>query len=161
MQHRPENGRFVAKLPADLDDVEVINRIAQGERTSDIARELGVTPAALYTRYSGNESYREARKNGTAVRIDLAEKEIEVADDPLTLARAREVHRSVAWRASVEHPDAWGDKKHITIELTGDLGDRLRRSKERVIEGEVVKLGVASDAHCGATIEYPPQKTVK
>ena len=136
MQHRPGTGRFAPKLPENLDDTAIFERIAAGERPSDIAKSLGVTPAALYIRYRGNAAYQQARYAGTGVRIDCAEAELEAAPDPLSLARAREVHRAVAWRASVEHPDAWGDKRHVTVELTGDLGDKLRRAKERVIEGE-------------------------
>lgn len=152
MQHRPENGQFLAKLPDDLNDTAVLQRIADGVRVSTIAHELGVSPSALYQRYRGHPGYLPARLLGTAARLDCAEREVEVADDPLTLARAREVHRTVAWRASVEHPSEWGQHQHITVEHIGDLGEKLRRARERVIEGECVAI----TASCAAASPDSP-----
>ena len=164
MQHRPD-GRFAGKLPADLDDQQIMHRIAAGERASDIAHELGVTPAALYIRYSGNQDYKLARKHGTGVRVDMAEKELEVASDPLSLARAREVHRSVAWRASVEHPDEYGQKQEVTVvhtvpdnvlaelvELRAELrvAPQLLQRSEEIINGDPARLVDDSGSESGS-----------
>lgn len=132
MAHRPSNGQFLPKLPEDFDANGVLQRIANGERASDIAREMGVHPSALYHRFASDARYVQARKHGSAVRLDCAEREIETADSPLTLARAREVHRAVAWRASVEHPEAWGPKQEITH--THTIPDDVRQEIGRLRE---------------------------
>jgi len=150
MAHRPGLGQFLAKLPADLDDSAIFERIAAGERPSDIAASLGVTPSALYHRYSGNPAYQAARKLGTAVRVDLAEKELQVADEPFTLARAREVHKAVAWRAAVEHPDVYGPKQEVTHVITG-LSDRLQRAEEREVHAVIPQIAQHIDSEAMTT----------
>lgn len=107
---------------------------------SFIAREMGVTPQALSARLAGNPEYIAARESGHAARLDEAEEWTEGAQDALELARARDVWRARSWRASVEYPARWGDKRQVTLELTGDLGERIRRAQERVIEGEAVAI---------------------
>ena len=50
-----------------------------------------------------------------ACRLDTVECMIEDSDER-TLPRARELWRSVTWRAEREHPDTWGQKgQNITI----------------------------------------------
>ena len=125
---------------ADLDDQHTIERIANGERVTEIALGLGVDPSALYHRYEDNALYQAAKVIGTAVRLDQAEHGLEVAPDALSLARAREVWRSRQWRASVEHSDKWGQKQEVSVSVTVDLGAKLRRFRERVIEHESVAV---------------------
>lgn len=60
------------------------------------------------------------------------------ASDALSLARAREQLRSAQWDLERVFSRIFGPKQELTIELTGDLGERLRRARERVIEGETV-----------------------
>lgn len=125
---RGDNGQFLPVLPQDINDADILRRIADGTRVSDIATELGVVPSALYHRYQGNKDYATARMLGTEARIDWAEKGIETAAQPLTLARAREAHRAVAWRASVEHPERWGQQRDVAKVPAVQINIALRRS---------------------------------
>lgn len=134
---------------AALDDEAVLARIQAGEHASKIAEELGVHKSALYHRYAGLPRYLQAREHGAEVRLEEAERQIEEAPDPFTLARARERFRAVAWRAEREFPARWGQKNHVTVEHVGDLGEKLRRAKERVLpqdveDAEVVQCDAAS-----------------
>jgi hypothetical protein len=60
------------------------------------------------------------------------------AEREFNLACARELYKAASWRASVEFPHRWGQRNHVTIEHVGDLADKLRRARERVIEHEPV-----------------------
>ncbi len=136
---RTDNQR---KLPADLDLDAIIARIASGELMSTIARELGVTPQALSARLQQrNQDYLAARESMHEARLDQAETWCEGSADALELARARDVWRARSWRASVEVPARWGDKRYLSVDITvDDLGEKLRRAKERTIEGECVAI---------------------
>jgi AcrR family transcriptional regulator len=123
---------------AHINDEVVLSRLQAGEDAARIAEELGVHKSAIYHRYSNDPRYKPARKLGTHVRIDESEREIKDAQDPFTLARARERFRAVAWRAEREFPDEWGQRTHVTVENIGDLGEKLRRSRERVVPQDVV-----------------------
>lgn len=138
-RRRTDNQSKLGHL-TEADEAEILKRVARGELMINIARELGVTPQAMSLRFSKREDYLLARESGHEARIDEAEEWVEGASDALELARARDVWRARSWRASVESPNRWGDKKHVTIELTGDLGERLRRSREREVQGESTRI---------------------
>lgn len=127
---------------AHIDDEAILERIQAGEHAIHIAQELGVHQSALYHRYAENPHYKLARRLGARVRLEQAEREIEGAADAFTLARARERFRAVAWRCEREFPDEWGQKTHVTVEQVGDLAEKLRRSRERVIPQDVVDAEV-------------------
>lgn len=95
---------------AHIDDPTLLDRIEAGERASHIAQELGVHKSAIYHRFANRSDYKTATRNGTAVRIEELEQEIEDSTDSFTLSRARERGRVVMWRAEREHPDTWGAK---------------------------------------------------
>lgn len=123
---------------AHINDDEILTRIRAGEHAIHIAQELGVHQSALYHRYAENPQYKVARRLGARVRLDGVEQEIAAAPDPFTLARAREKFRALAWRCEREFPDEWGQRTHVTVEQVGDLAEKLRRARERTIDGEVV-----------------------
>lgn len=118
---------------------ELVARVENGEIPSRIATELGVTKAAVYYHLSDHPDYQKARKTGMAIRLDEAETNVIDSNDQLSLSRAREAFRAVAWRAEREHPQEWSNKPDIAIQinnisgleqaLTGDaagLLDKLR-----------------------------------
>lgn len=155
---------------ANLDHESVINRIAAGEYSAHIAKELGVTKQGLQYQISKHPNYQQAREIGCAMRIDAAMAELasmsipsppaapdsgcdeethkqwlkemrkwkaNLAVSSLDLARVESLFRAVTWQAEREFPHRWGRNMEVTVN-TGDLGDRLRRAKERVIEAEPV-----------------------
>lgn len=118
------------------DDISLLDRIESGEFPAAIARQYGVTKQAIYKRFRGRQDYQQARELGAEARVDEAVDAIREAVEPVSLARAREHFKAVAWQAEREFPHRWGQRTHVTVEHTGDLGERLRRSKERTIEHE-------------------------
>jgi hypothetical protein len=81
------------------DPVSVLDRVLNEESTKDIAASFGVTRSALnyWLIQHCDKEWRAAQYIRAAKRKDEAEEELEVANDPLTLARAREKLRAAQW----------------------------------------------------------------
>lgn len=127
----------IAILNRDL----VLERIRSGDRLIDIAADLGLSSHAAIINALGNDpEYQDARKVAVETRMEKRESDLEVAGDSVTVARARELLSHARWRAEREFPDKWGQRNHVTVDHRSDLGDRLRRARnrEQVIEGERV-----------------------
>jgi hypothetical protein len=86
-------------------------------------------------------------------RAQLSEWKAEVARVEFDLARAEKEWRAVSWQAEREFPHRWGQKSHVTVENVTDLGERLRRARERVlpqdvVDAEVVRTRDDAVIHC-------------
>ena len=124
----------------------IITHVQRGGLLSQIARELGVTPAAISQQLAKDPEYRAARQNGAQARLDQQYENLESADDALKLARARETFRAAAWFAEREFPEQWGqtNKLQVTNEplsdvdraLLGDASALLHVFREKIIEAE-------------------------
>lgn len=124
----------------------LLERIANGEYVTDIAPDLGLTTPAAVSKYlSKDPEYIAARLSGTKVRLEKWERELEAADDNVKVARARELLSHARWRAEREFPEHWGQHNRLTVEHSGDLGERLRRAKERVIDGAAQQVDDAAE----------------
>jgi AcrR family transcriptional regulator len=139
---------------ANFNPDEAIARIANGAIPSRIATELGVTKAAIYYHLADHPDWAKARKIGMAIRLDNAENSINDVDgDQLTLSRARESFRAVAWRAEREFPDDWGGRAtQVTVTVNtlavGDIGrvsDLLVQVGAPALEDLVRDAGVTED----------------
>lgn len=100
---------------ANVNDDDILSRLAQGELASHIAVELGVHKSAIYHRFEDRKDYKQAREYGMQVRVEESETEIATAQDVFTLSRARERFRAVSWRAEREFPHRWGQKQQVTV----------------------------------------------
>ena len=127
-------GTVIALVSPD----ELVERVANGEIPSRIATELGVTKAAVYYHLFDHPKYQPARKSGMAIRLDDAESAIIDSTDQLTLSRAREAFRAVAWRAEREHPELWGATNKVTGADGGPLQVRIVRYGD-TIEGKATR----------------------
>ncbi len=118
----------------------VIERIEKGERLIDIAESLGLrSAAAIYNALGQTPEYIAARQVALDVRMEKRERELETAEDSVQVNRAKELLSHARWRAEREHPSKWGQTNKVQVEYSGDLGERLRRAKERTIQGEVLE----------------------
>ena len=124
---------------ATVEPQTIIARYLQGELTEDIAKSYGVTRQGLgyHLRKTAEEEWKEAQIILAIERKDRAEDALESAADALSLARAREQLRSAQWDLERLFSRLYGPKQEVTV-ISGDLGDRLRRARERVIEPESV-----------------------
>ena len=144
-----------AKL-AGLDVQAVIGRYLNGEPSDQIAATYGVTRQGLsfHLRKHAEDDWKEAQIVQALERKDLAEDAIRDANDALSLARAREQLRSAQWELERLFSRLYGPKQELTITDKTDLGDRLRRARERVIEGE--STVIAAPAQPSKIIELQP-----
>lgn len=114
---------------------EIIQNLASGLRLSEIAPIIGVCTNALSKALKSDPDYRAAIETGFHVRLDKAEQDIEAARAMVDVTRAGTKFKALAWRAEREFPETWGQKSQVTVNMV-DLGDRLRRARERIIDGE-------------------------
>lgn len=122
-------------IPEGLSPQTVLQRYLTEETTSHIAAEYGVSRKAL-TKWLREQCPVEWKQVQIIRALDQKEQGNEAldAEDALSLACAREKLKSAQWELTALDPD-YQPKQQVTIELTGDLGERLRRARERVVSG--------------------------
>ena len=133
---RPED-RGTWQIPANLNPDEVIAKYLTEATTSQIAASYGLSRRALvkWLRQERPNEWKEAQLIRAHVRLEDGEDGLDGSADALSLARAREQAKAAQWRLQALDND-YHPKQELTITDKTDLGDRLRRSRERVIEGE-------------------------
>ena len=106
--------------------------------TPGIGSRIGIHPSTFYEwqqqRPEFAESIARAREE-SGHRI--ADRMLALADAALAepaLANAVRVAADILkWQAGMRNPGIYGERRRIEIDVTGDLGERLRRARERVI----------------------------
>lgn len=114
----------------------VIDALERGLTVAEIATQHGISVSTLHSWVVADNRATTARSTFYARQIANAIGLIEAAPNPLELARGRELARAWHQTAAVRDPANYGPKNYVTIENVGDLGDKLRRARERTIEGE-------------------------
>lgn len=125
----------IGKL-AGADPKEVLQRYLSDESTSVIAADYGVTRQALgqFLLKHAEEDWKEAQVARAIARKEKAEDAIETAQDPLELAKARELLKSAQWDLERVCRRIYGQDQNINVNISVDRGERLRRAWERVID---------------------------
>ncbi len=146
----PVDGKFLPVIPADQHLAAVASaaqRIANGEHLKTIAAEIGVTPQAIgqWLLDELPEQYRVAQRRGLIRRIIDADKALDDAADPLSLARAREVARFARWDAERRLPALFGPKQEVTHVGAPQLN---------------ISFGAAIQGECVA-VTPTPQRTIE
>ena len=139
------------KLGPNFDVRPVLERYLEGEELADIAADYQVHPKAL-NYHLLKDHVREAWRNAQ-VAVSLAEKQeaeavLRAAPDALSLARAREILRSAQWDLERLEGRLFGQKQQLTVEVTVDLADRLRRAKGRIVGPVVAVQELAQVTDC-------------
>jgi hypothetical protein len=120
---------------------DILHRVAQGERLSDIGANLGVTAQALSKVLKDDSDYLIAKEVGHATRLDLAERKIEEAVDQVDVTRARALWGAYSWRAEREFPSKWGQQRDAPITIVPVIHihvDSAAIDQAQAIEGQVV-----------------------
>jgi len=121
---------------AGVDPKTILVRYLSDQSTAEIAKDYGCTRQCLgqFLLKHAEEDWKEAQVARAIARKEKAEDDLEVANDPLSLASARERLKAAQWDLERVCRRIYGqDQPMININV-GDLGDRLRRARERVIE---------------------------
>lgn len=150
----------------NLDGVDALGLIARyqaGERIMEIAKEYGVSRIAMYAhllRYAPDEWIAAQKAKAFAMKED-GEVGLDESRDALDVAIAREKLRAGQWDLERVMRKEYGrDEANININVVTDLGDRLRRSRERVSNCQVIEHVISTppsiDGRAGAMIELQP-----
>ena len=93
---------------ANADDI--LQRIAEGERISDIATDYGRTGPAVSIALAKHlpAQYDAALKAQAEIRLERFEEALESAPDGLSVSRAREVLAHQRWKLERLNPARWG-----------------------------------------------------
>ena len=128
------------QIPPDLNPHEVLQRYLTEATTSQIAGQYGLSRKALvkWLRSTVPTEWKEIQLIRAHANLEQGEDGIEDAEasqSAISLACTRERIKAAQWRLQSLDKD-YHPKQELTITDKTDLGDRLRRSRERVIEGE-------------------------
>lgn len=113
---------------------EALDGLRQGQTTDQVAARHNIDGSTLRRWLLTDDVADFARKQYFDGELAEARQEIRAAQDAFTLARAREDFRAVSWLAERRLPAYYGQHTHMVVEHVGDLGDRLRRARERTID---------------------------
>ena len=127
---------------ADLNVTDVIRRYLEDQTTAKIAQELGVHRSGLHQWLLRNceEQWREAQIARALSQYEQAKDDMAAASDTLSLGRAREMVRSAQWELERLFSRLYGAKQEVILTDNSDLGERLRRARERTIDAEVTVI---------------------
>jgi hypothetical protein len=83
----------------DVDPKDILERYLGEETSTQIAKTYGVTRAALsyFMLKHAEEQWKDAQVTKAMLRKEQAEDLLETADNPLDLARARELLKAAQW----------------------------------------------------------------
>jgi hypothetical protein len=115
--------------------------MARGEPITKIAKSLGYADHSGITERLGDDpEYQAALRAGIYAKLETREGELETAPDNVSVTRADRLLGHTRWWAEKINPAQFGQRSHLTVENVGDLGERLRRARERVIDADVVEI---------------------
>jgi hypothetical protein len=95
----------------------ILQRLAQGELVSTIARDLGCSRQLISNELAQDVQYQQAFFEALDARLDKADEAIEQAQDTLSLARAREQASMARWRAERLNSARYGQRPSVAIQV--------------------------------------------
>jgi len=102
---------------------EILKRVANGDKVTDIDKSYGVTQQAISKQLLNDPEWKEARMSVALARIEKWEQEIEAINEgtsQVMLGRAKEMLAHARWRAEREFPSQWGGAK-VNINVTNKV----------------------------------------
>lgn len=129
----PQTHRFLSRFtPEQRESIvqDALDSLTLGETTDDIAARYDCAGSVLRTWLLADDRADKARAVYFAQELNQARDRIQAAEDPLTLARAREDFRSIAWLAERRNAATWGQKQEVNV--TVDIGSAIQRISERL-----------------------------
>ena len=94
-----------------------IHDLRMGSTTEEIAAQHSISPRTLRHWLIADESANEARAEFLTGKVVQCAEQIEEADGPLPLARAREAFRSWSWLAERRNSQMFGPKQEVTVDV--------------------------------------------
>lgn len=149
----------IAVMVADgtpIDTTKVGNDIA----VCGVESKVGVSASTIYRwqqeRPDFAEKIRKARIESADRIADKCNALADVALDNPHMAQACKVASDILkWTAGVRNKNIYGESRRVEVEITADLGDRLMRAEQRVIEEPTKLIGTQTvvDAEIVGTVQ--------
>lgn len=122
--------------------LDALNSLPAGESTDAIASRHAIPGSTLrawlLADVTLDHAANSARKVFLAHELSIRANDIDQANDPLTLARAREAFRAWSWIAERREAQMFGQKQEVTHELgqsfTAALLDISKARTERIVD---------------------------
>ena len=110
------DGGYIPGKLAEVDPLQILARYLSDESTKDIAASYGCTRQALgyFLLSNAGDEWREAQVARAIARKELADDEMEGAQDALALARARERLKSAQWDLERLLSRLYGAKQEVS-----------------------------------------------
>lgn len=114
---------------------EVLDGYMRGAQVADMAPKYGVSDVTVYALLlrEHEQEWVDTQRARALARYERSMTDVQEAPDALSLARAREVLRSAQWELERLLRRLYGQDQVINVNVF-DLGDRLRRARDRVID---------------------------
>ena len=90
---------------------EVLERLSNGELVRDIAESFGVSREQISRTLASDPEYQAAMRESLDARMEQREKEVECAEDGITLARADKLLTHARWRAERLNAAVYGQQR--------------------------------------------------
>jgi hypothetical protein len=115
---------------------EVLDRYIGGEQVAAMAEEYNTSDVTIYALLlrEREQDWADIQTARALARLERNQNALAVAEDALSLARARELVRSAQWELERLLRRLYGQEQNVNINVSVDRGDRLRRAWERVID---------------------------
>lgn len=141
--------------------LEVLDRYIGGEQVAHMAGEYDTSDVTIYAILlrEHEDAWVDIQRARALARLERAQGELEVAGDPLSLARAREQVRSAQWELERLLKRLYGQEPNVNINLTGDLGELLRARLERSRERVVAEIPASHQSQESLTKQEPGNST--
>lgn len=161
-----------------VDPKEILKRYLSDETTLDIAGSYSVTRQALskFLLKHAEEDWKEAQVARAIARKEKAEDDLELAQDPLALAKARELLKAAQWDLERTCRRIYGEDKQTVQVVTPVLNITISGNEDakapvsiqvehahaqgRLIDVQPQQSGAASEvADCDADIVHVQSST--
>ena len=141
------------KMPEGLDPDEICAEYLASATTSSIAARYGVSRKAMvgWLREVRPELWKRVQVLRALIRKEDGDEQIEVANDALSLARAREMLRSAQFDLERLDSSHWGQKQEVTVQV--DHNHEISKALEDKISDLLLKVRGEQPA-----IDVTPQK---
>lgn len=154
--------RFVAVCEDPATPSIVVQRLMGGESLRDIARAWKIPYTRFMVWIAANGDLTEQCKRARELAgVELRMEGLEIVDSatPETVAIAREQARYRERLARDLNRPLFGNVTHHKHEHTVDLGERLRRARERVIDQVAESVTIGADS-CSVVAPEPAPEPV-
>jgi hypothetical protein len=147
-----------ANLPRlrDATPTVILQRYLSDESTKDIATSYGVTRQALgkFLLQHAEEEWKEAQVARAIARKEAAEDALESAQDPLALAKARELFKAATWDLERVCRRIYGEDRQTESPVTPILNITISGEQPNSIQVSLAHVSVQPQQYDSRAVQH-------